>query len=176
MSETQEKLDFQDAVKAIREVARAIRSNGLSAAERNGLAGSLTIACTKLERLIPLALVILFLVGCSGGEFSAGIHNRLDSGDTILDSRSSSNASDVTHDSLQPRDSGVAPASADSGARHVGRESGSGGRGDSDDSGTDSSRPFVPLSDAGYDVTGCGLQLAHCPCCHGYTCQLGTCI
>lgn len=45
--------EYQDCLRAIRELARAIRSNGLSAADRNEMAGSLTIIATKLERLAP---------------------------------------------------------------------------------------------------------------------------
>jgi flagellin-like hook-associated protein FlgL len=45
--------EYNDCLKALRELAAAIRSNGLSAADRNMMAGSLTIIVTKLERLAP---------------------------------------------------------------------------------------------------------------------------
>ena len=45
--------EYNDCLKALRELARAIRSNGLSAAERNEIAGSITIIATRLERLAP---------------------------------------------------------------------------------------------------------------------------
>ena len=148
-------------------------------------------------------LLILILTGCSGGDFNAGMAITHDSGTTVLDSMRGGDAATagdislrvaLTDGALQSWDSGVVSTIADSGpARHVHPiESGRGGTSSASDSGPTSTGGVVTsldaqgggsqvAIDAGSTVgtggaTTCG-ELNHiCPCCRGYTCQLGRCL
>jgi hypothetical protein len=142
-------------------------------------------------------LLILILTACSGGEFNAGMAITHDSGTTVLDSMRGGDAATterlpsrvaLTDGAQQYGDSGTRTASADSGSGYVGRESGSGITRNPNDSGTVSKGGSSALSDASYDAarldgaagsTGlplCGGLNHSCPCCRGYTCQLGRCL
>lgn len=69
--------EYNDCVQTIREIARAIRSNSLSPAERNEIAGNLTIAATRLERLAPITVEELLV---KQGNALAEYRTRMSSG------------------------------------------------------------------------------------------------
>jgi len=145
----------------------------------------------------PRLYLILVLTSCSGGDFNAGMAITHDSGTPVLDSMRGGDSATaervpprvaLTDDAQQYGDSGRSEKTAP-------YPDGAGGSvtGDSIDSGESPTRSDATVSprdaDGGSDVASsdaqsigaggsvsCGGLNHSCPCCRGYTCQLGRCL